>query len=59
MALVELVVVEYVPITTCKTRNAPRKLFIVADARVLEVNDAGRFVGVAMFFPLYQNVSSV
>lgn len=37
------------PVTTCKTRNAPRRSFIWVAVKVLPLtNDAGRFVGVAM-----------
>lgn len=49
----------FVVLITCKIRKAPRKLFIVADASVLDVKAAGSEVGVAMLFPLYENVGSV
>ena len=52
-------VVSFALSTTCNMRNAPRKLFIVADASVLDVKDAGNEVGVAMLFPLYENVGAV
>ena len=53
--VVELdVTVELVPITTCKIRKAPRRLFNdEAGKTVAAVKAVGKFVGVAIFNSLY------